>query len=367
MNRFACLRVLACSLIAAALGTAILLAAANPPVPPVRAEQWKKVDEAVNKGLPKTAIEELEPIIESAMKDKAYPEAIKAIAKKIALEGNIQGNKPEEKITRMKAEIAKAPDGDGAGDGRDPRPTGTGTTSSRTAGASCSGTADRRRAGRGLHDLGPAAPLRRDRQAVHEGPRRREGTQGHRRSRPTTPCWRRARLPDTYRPTLYDFLAFEALTFYTSAEQAGRQGRRTPSRSTPTSPIFAPAERVPRSGSRRRPTPTRRSSRRSSSTRTCSTFHKNDEDKIGLPRRRPAPAAASGTTPPSARRRTARYKAALKAFAEANADHELSAMARYRLAERRSTAKATSSRPADRPAGDERASRTAPAASSATT
>ena len=67
------------------------------------------MDEAVNKGLPKTAIQELEPIIAAALKDKDYPEAIRAIAKKIALEGNIQGNKPEERITRMKAEIAKAP------------------------------------------------------------------------------------------------------------------------------------------------------------------------------------------------------------------------------------------------------------------
>ena len=47
--------------------------------------QWKQVDEAVNKGLPKTAIERLDPIIQGAMQEKAYPEAIKAIAKKIAL------------------------------------------------------------------------------------------------------------------------------------------------------------------------------------------------------------------------------------------------------------------------------------------
>ena len=34
---------------------------------------------------------------------------VKAIAKKIGLEGNIEGNKPEEKITRMQAAIATAP------------------------------------------------------------------------------------------------------------------------------------------------------------------------------------------------------------------------------------------------------------------
>src|SRR6476660_7759416 len=70
---------------------------------------WRQVDEAVAKGLPKTAITNLEPIIAGALKDKAYAEAVKAIGKKIAIEGNIQGNKPEEKITRVEAEMAKAP------------------------------------------------------------------------------------------------------------------------------------------------------------------------------------------------------------------------------------------------------------------
>jgi uncharacterized protein YfaS (alpha-2-macroglobulin family) len=74
-----------------------------------RDADWKKVDEAIKKGLPKTAIEALQPIIEGALKDKAYAEAAKAIARRITLEGQIQGNKPEEKIVRLEAEIAKAP------------------------------------------------------------------------------------------------------------------------------------------------------------------------------------------------------------------------------------------------------------------
>src|SRR5262245_62008635 len=77
--------------------------------PGTRQDQWKKVQEAIDKGLPRTAIQHLEPIIAAAIKDKAYPEAIKAIAKKIAYEGNIEGNKPEERITRMKQAIAKVP------------------------------------------------------------------------------------------------------------------------------------------------------------------------------------------------------------------------------------------------------------------
>jgi uncharacterized protein YfaS (alpha-2-macroglobulin family) len=74
-----------------------------------RDAQWKKVEDARQKGLPKTAIEELEPIIADCLADKSYPEAIKAIGKKIALEGNIQGNKPEECVVRLQAELGKAP------------------------------------------------------------------------------------------------------------------------------------------------------------------------------------------------------------------------------------------------------------------
>ena len=74
-----------------------------------RDADWKAVDDAINQGLPKTAVEKLDPIITQAMNDKKYAEAIKAIGLKISLEGNIQGNKPEEKITRMRAEIEKAP------------------------------------------------------------------------------------------------------------------------------------------------------------------------------------------------------------------------------------------------------------------
>ena len=96
-------------ILSAALLAPMLLACTLPALAGPRDEQWKKVDEAIKKGLPKTAVKHLEPIIRGAMSDKAYAEAIKAIGKKIALEGNIQGNKPEEKIVRMQAELAKAP------------------------------------------------------------------------------------------------------------------------------------------------------------------------------------------------------------------------------------------------------------------
>lgn len=75
-----------------------------------RTEQWKQVDDAMAKGLPRTAIEKLEPIIVSAKRDKAWAEAIRAVSMKIVLEGNIQGNKPEEKIARMRQAIDESPE-----------------------------------------------------------------------------------------------------------------------------------------------------------------------------------------------------------------------------------------------------------------
>lgn len=88
---------------------ALLIALNIPLHAATRDAEWKAVEEAVQKGLPRTAITNLNLIIPAALKDKAYGEVAKAIARKIVLEGNIEGNKAEEKITRMEAEIAKAP------------------------------------------------------------------------------------------------------------------------------------------------------------------------------------------------------------------------------------------------------------------
>src|SRR4051794_33868812 len=78
-------------------------------VPGPRETQWKAVEEAIQKGLPQTAITNLEPIIAGALRDKAWGEATKAIARRIVLEGTIQGNKAEEGILRIDTEIARAP------------------------------------------------------------------------------------------------------------------------------------------------------------------------------------------------------------------------------------------------------------------
>jgi hypothetical protein len=78
-------------------------------LPSAYSNLWKEVDAAIEKGLPKTALEKLAPIEQAATRDKADAEAIRAICTRIAIEGNIEGNKPEEKVVRLRAAISNAP------------------------------------------------------------------------------------------------------------------------------------------------------------------------------------------------------------------------------------------------------------------
>src|ERR1051326_153970 len=189
----------------------------TPANPGPRDAQWKAVEDAVKKGLPKTAITNLDPIIVGALHDRAYAEAVKAIGKKIALEGNIQGNKPEEKITRLEAEIAKAP--------REIGPVletllahwywhyfqqNKWRFMQRTATAQAPGkdftTWDLPRLfaeiDKQFQRALVAAPVLKATPVSAWDDLLQKGT-----------------MPDSYRPTLYDFIAHEALEFYTSGEQ----------------------------------------------------------------------------------------------------------------------------------------------------
>ncbi|MBP5469959.1 MAG: hypothetical protein J6Z11_12030, partial [Candidatus Riflebacteria bacterium] len=69
---------------------------------------WKKVKEAEDKGLPQTALKEIDPIYEKAIKEKDHAQALKAVCKKIIMEGVVQGNLPEEKIIRFEQAVAAA-------------------------------------------------------------------------------------------------------------------------------------------------------------------------------------------------------------------------------------------------------------------
>ena len=68
-------------------------------------DMWKKVEEAEEKGLPQTAIKEIDPIYEKAIKENEPAQAIKAVCYKIIMEGIVQGNLPEEKIIRFEKAV----------------------------------------------------------------------------------------------------------------------------------------------------------------------------------------------------------------------------------------------------------------------
>ncbi len=184
-----------------------------------RDEKWKKVQDAINRGLPKTAIEELGLILGDAMKDKTYGEAIKAIGIKIALEGNIQGNKPEEKITRMQAEIAKVPE--------EMQPMMEAILANwywhyfqnnrwrfvqRTQGTEQSGKDFT------TWDL-PRILLEIDKQFT-----KALSSEKMLKTIPVSAysdLLEKGTAPDSFRPTLFDFLTHNALAFYSAAEQGG--------------------------------------------------------------------------------------------------------------------------------------------------
>jgi len=205
-----------------------------------RQAEWQKVNDAISKGLPKTAIEQLDPIIKGAIADRAYGEATKAIARKIVLEGNIQGNKPEEKITRMQAEIAKAPaamvpllDTILANWYWHYFQQNRWRFLQRTATAQAPGndftTWDLSRLFAEIdrqftRALSGAAQLKKTPVSNYDD------------------LLEKGTAPDAYRPTLYDFIAQEALTFYTSGEQAGARSQDAFELSA-SSPIFDDAEK----------------------------------------------------------------------------------------------------------------------------
>src|SRR6266567_2025039 len=205
-----------------------------------RDAEWKKVDDAVNKGLPKTAVTNLESIIQGALRDKAYAEATRAIGKKIALEGTIQGNKPEEKIIRLEAEIAKAP--------KEVVPVLDTLLAhwywhyfQQNKWRFMQRTTTGAQPGKDFTtwDL-PRLFAEIDRQF-----QKALATEKLLKNTPVS-AWddllQKGTLPDSLRPTFYDFIAHEALEFYTSGEQAASKEEEAFELSV-DDPIFDSAEK----------------------------------------------------------------------------------------------------------------------------
>ncbi len=191
---------------------------------------WSQVYDALNKGLPKTAIELLDQIVPGALQDQAYAEATKAICLKIAQETRIEGNKAEEAIVRLQAEIAKAPE--------PMKPVMEAVLAhwywryfqqNRWRFVQRTTTAEAPGEDFTTWDL-PRILAEIDKHftaALGGGE-----TQNTASLRATAVSdWdallEKGNTPDTCRPTLYDFLVFEALSFYSSGEQAGASPQDT--------------------------------------------------------------------------------------------------------------------------------------------
>ena len=173
-------------------------------------------------------------------------------------------------------------------------------------------------------DLGPAADLRRDRQAVHQGPGRGRDAEEDAHRRVRRPAATRATRPTPTGPTLFDFLAFNALEFYTAGEQAGAKAEDAFDLSA-DSPIFAPAEEFVAWQVQTTDTdsPTLKAIRLY---QDLLKFHAADDDRAAridadLWR------LSFGNNKAFGEEKNARYKAALKRLADKWADHELSARA----------------------------------------
>ncbi len=296
--------------------------------------QWKKVDDAVQKGLPQTAIEQLQPILTGATAEKNYPVAIKAIGRKIALEGTIQGNKPEEKITRMDAEIAKAP--------AEMQPmlevvqadwywqyflhnrwrfmqrTATEAGAPGTPGPGKDFTTwdlPRLFAEIDKHfqkALAAQEQLKKIPIASFDG------------------LLDKGTMPDSYRPTLYDFVAHQALEFYNAGEQAGAKAEDAFDLSA-DSPVFRPMEEFVawKIESTDSDSVTLKAIRLY---QQLLSFHQKDSDKAAL-LDADLERLSFGNNKAVGEEKATLYKAALQRFVKQWGDHPISAIARYRWAE----------------------------------
>lgn len=213
---------------------ALLALACNLQAAP-RDDLWLKVSEAEAQRLPQTAIEALEPIIEAALADGAHAEAIKAISKKIALETQIQGELPEESILRLQTELEETP--------AELKPVFQTLlahsywiyfqqnrwqflqrTQTAEAPSEDFRTWDLTRILREIDRHFTAALANQD--FLQSVPIESYDT-----------FLDQGTVPDAYRPTLYDFLAYQALSFYQAGEQGAIQAEDTFAISA-NSPIF---------------------------------------------------------------------------------------------------------------------------------
>lgn len=182
---------------------------------------WKEVQQALDQGQPRTALEKLEPIVTGALADRAWAEAAKAIGRRIAVESMIAGRRPEERVIRFQQALeASVPE---------LKPVFHALLAHAYWGYF---QQNRWR----FHQRTPTAEppgddfqtwdLRRILSETDAQFTAALADPARLRSLPITDfdaLLERGTLPDALRPTLYDFLAHEALHFYAAGDHAGAQ------------------------------------------------------------------------------------------------------------------------------------------------
>ena len=204
-----------------------------------RDDLWVQVYQMIKKGLPQSAITILDQIIPDANEDQAFAETVKAICLKITLEGKIQGGKAEEMIIPLQNEILEAAE--------PMKPV------METVLAHWYWLYFQQNSYRFIQRTQTAEPPGED-FTTWDLPRILSEIDLHftlalaaeeeLKAIPISEydfLLEKGTTPDSYRPTLYDFLTNEALSFYTSSIQAGTVPMDV-FEFMADSPIFAPAD-----------------------------------------------------------------------------------------------------------------------------
>jgi len=291
-----------------------------------RDAMWKNVEQAQQQGLPQTAIKELDAIVASATRDEAYDELIKAVALKLAVQAQIEGQDLAGAIERLTEQLPTLP--------ASTHPV------LKTILANWTWAYYQQNRWRFMDRTETAAPPGPDIRTwdlpriLEEVDRLMTEALAAREELQQTPIGRYDKLlikgtaPDSYRPTLFDFLAFEAIEFYSLGEQGVRpQGAfDLPA----DSPVLGSVEeflawQLPQDD----PSPTLQALRL---LQELLTFHSRDDDPaarldVDLAR------LAMGYNQAYGEDKSARYQAALRRFIDEHGDHPLMAMASAQLAE----------------------------------
>lgn len=303
--------------------------------PDVITPQWKSVTEAIEKGLPKTAIEALQPIIDRAKASKNYDEAIRAVCMKISLVTDVQPQGDVQRILDLQTQIETSP--------AEMQPVMRAVLanwywqyfeSNRWQFMDRTQMGQRGTGGDPINDEDIQTwDLARILAAIDQHFQSALADADSLKSIPVAQydeLLGRGVNTDGYRPTLFDVLTFNAIDFYSAGEQAATRVRDAFALSA-DDPIFDSVDQFvdwqPRTND-----PTSFTLTAVKLFQSLLLFHQNDADPSAL-FDADLYRLQFGNDVAGDENKTVRYQTALKRFADDHADHPLSSRALHSLAQ----------------------------------